>query len=69
MEDNEKDTEQSGGEAAGVLIFLQIRCPVGVAIWCGDVGGYPPGGKGTGVFPRPVGAATDGADAAVEVGR
>ena len=69
LEENVKDPEQGGGEAAGVRIFLQIRHPVGVDFWCGDVGDYPPHGTGPGGIPISGGAATDGADATVEVGR
>ena len=38
LEDNSKDTEQGGGDAVSAWIFLQIRCPFGVDLWCGDVG-------------------------------
>ena len=63
MEENGKYPEQGGDEAAGVRIFLEIRCPVGVDLWCGDMDGYPPHGTGLGGFPRPGGAATDRAAA------
>ena len=68
LEENVKDPEKGGGEAAGVQIFLQIHRPVGVALWCRDVGGYPPHGTCTGGFSRPGGAVTDRADATAEVG-
>ena len=67
MEENDKDPEQEGGEATGVHIFLQIRCPVGFSLQCGDVGGYPPHGTVPEGFPRPGGAATDGVDDMAEV--
>ena len=67
LEDNVKDTEQGGGEAAGIRIFLQSHRPVGVAIICRDVGGHPPHRTGPRGFPRPGGAATDNADATSEV--
>ena len=68
MEENDKDPEKGRGKAAGVRIFLQIRCPVGVALWCVDVGGYPSYGTGPGGVPRPGGVATDEADTTAEVG-
>ena len=34
---------------------------------CGDVGGYPPYGKGPGGFPRSGGTENDGVDATYEV--
>ena len=43
----------------GVRIFLQSRRTVGFALWCRDIGGYPPYGTGPGGFPIPVGAATE----------
>ena len=51
----------------GVRIFFLSHRPVGVALRCGYVGGYPPYGSGPGGFPRPGGASTDGAVAAAEV--
>ena len=68
LEDNAEDIEQGGVKAAGVRIFLQSHCPVGVVLWCGDVGGYPLHGTDPGGFPRPGGAATDGAATTEEVG-
>ena len=44
----------------GVQLFLQIRCPYGVALGNRDVGGYPLYGTGPGRFPRTGGAATGG---------
>ena len=44
------DNEQGGGEAAGVRFFLQSRLKVGVALRCGDGGGYSPHGTGPGGF-------------------
>ena len=67
LEEDEKDTDQGGGKAAGVQIFLQIRRTVGVALWCRDVGVHPLHGTGPGGFPGPGGAAADGAAAIVEV--
>ena len=67
MEDNYEDPEQRGIEAVGVWLFLQIRRSVDVALWCGNVGGYPLHGTGTGGFSRPGGATTDGASATAEV--
>ena len=67
LEENIEDPEQGGGEAAGLRIFLQNRRPVGVALRCGDVGGYPPHGMRPGGFLKPGGAATDWADAMEEV--
>ena len=32
LEDNAKDPEKRGGEAAGIWIYIQIRRPVGVAL-------------------------------------
>ena len=52
LEENYEDPEQGGGEAAGVRIFIQSLRLVGVDFWCGDVGGYPPHGTGTGGFPN-----------------
>ena len=66
MEENDEDPEQGGGEAAGVRLFLQSLRPVDVALRCRDVGGYLPHGMGPGGFPRPGGAATDGAAPAAE---
>ena len=43
----------------GVRIFLQIRSSVGIALLCGDVGGYPLCGTGTRGVPGPGGTATD----------
>ena len=51
-----------GGEATGVCIFLQSHCSVGADLWCGDLGGYPPHGKGTEGFIEPGGAAIDRVD-------
>ena len=48
VEENDEDTHQGGGIAAGVYIFLQICCSVGAALWRGDIGRYPPPGPGTG---------------------
>ena len=67
MAENAKDPEQGGGKAAGVQIFLQIRRPIGVALRCRDVGGYPMHGTGPGEFPRSSGAETDGAASMAEV--
>ena len=39
LDDNFKDYDPGGGKAAGVRIFLQSCCPVGVALWYRDVGG------------------------------
>ena len=69
LEENDEDPEQGGGEAAGVRIFLQSRRPVGVALWCVDMGGYPPRGTGLEGFPRPGGVATDREATMAEVGR
>ena len=60
MEEDDDDTEQVGGEAAGVRLFIQIRHTVSVSLWCGDIGGYPPHRTGRGGVPGPGGAATDG---------
>ena len=69
LEDNDKDTEQGGGKAAGVRIFLQIRRTVLIYHWCRNAGGYPPPGTGPRGFPRPGGAATDRVDRTAEVMR
>ena len=58
MEENDEDTDKGGGEDTGVRIFLQSRCPVGVSLLSGDMGGYPPHGTVPGGFTRPGGAAT-----------
>ena len=49
------------GKVAGVQIFLQSRRSVGVSIWGGDVGCYPPHGTGPRGGSGPGGAETDGA--------
>ena len=67
MEENVEDPEQGGGKAAGVWISLQSCCPIGVDLWCRDVGGYSLNGMVTGGFPIPGGVATDRADATKEV--
>ena len=67
MEENDEDPEQGGSKAAGVRIFLQSRCPVGVSLLSGDMGGYPPHGTVPGGFTRPGGAVTEGASATAEV--
>ena len=46
----------------GVWIFLQSCCSVGVALWGGDMGGYPLHGTGTRGVTGPGGADTGGAD-------
>ena len=67
MEYNGEAPEQVGGEATGIRIFLQSRRPVIVALWCRDVGGYPPHVTGPGGFPIPCGVATDEASDTSEV--
>ena len=69
LEENEKNPEQGGVEAAGPHILRQIRRPVSVALWYGNVGGYPLHGMGHGEFPRLGGAVTDRAAATLEVER
>ena len=68
MEENAGDPKQVEGEAAGVQIFLQSRCPYGVDLGNRDVGGYPLYGTGPGGFPRTGGETTDRVDATAEVG-
>ena len=62
MEEDEEDPYQGGREAAGVCIFLQSRRSVGVALWCGYMGGYPLHGTSPSGVPEPDVAVTDGAD-------
>ena len=50
------------GERPRCPDFLQSLCPVGVALWCRDVDGYPSYGTGPGRFPGLGGAVTDGED-------
>ena len=69
MEEDDEDTDQEGGEAAGVRIFLQSHCPAGVFPQYGDVGGYPLHGTGPGFFLGPGGVATDGATSAAGANR
>ena len=69
MEDYDKYPEHRGSNAAGIRIFLQIRCTVGVSLRCGDVGSYSLHETGPGEFPIPCGAATDGEADTAEVGR
>ena len=69
LEGNDTDTEQGGGKAAGVHIFPRSRRPVGVALWCGAVGGYSPHGTVHGGVPRPGVVAADREAATAEVGR
>ena len=68
MEENVQDPEQGGRKAAGFRIFIQISRPSGVAIWCGDMGGYPLHGTGPGGSPIPGRVVTDGAAVTVEFG-
>ena len=68
MEENDKYPEQGVGEAAGVWLIIQSCRPVGIALRCGGMGGYPPHGTRPGGVSIPGGAATDGAAAKSEVG-
>ena len=38
LEEDDEDPEQVGGKDASVRLFLQIRCTVGVALQCRNVG-------------------------------
>ena len=69
MEEDDKDPEQVGGEAAGVWLFLQSWRKFGVTLWCLFVGGYPTHGTGPGGFLGTGGAATYGEASTVEVGQ
>ena len=64
MNDDDEDPYQGGGEAAGVWIFLQSCCSVGVPLLCGGVGGYSLHGTGHRGVLVPGGAETDGTDPA-----
>ena len=66
MEGDDENSNQGGGDAASVRIFLQSRCTFGVALRCRDEGGYSPHETGPGGFPVPGEAATDGAATATE---
>ena len=68
MAENFKDTYQEGGEAAGVRIFILSCPPIGVALRCRDMGGYPPHETGPEGFPRPGDVATDRVDSTAEDG-
>ena len=46
--------------------FLKSRFPVGVALQCEDMGGYPLHGTGPGGFPVPGGVTADGEAPAAE---
>ena len=61
LEEDYEDPEQVGVKATGVRVFLKSRRTVGVSLWCGYVGGYPPHGTGPGGFLGPGDVATDGA--------
>ena len=69
VEEDDEDPWQGGGDAADVRIFIQNYHEVSVALWCRNVGGYPPHGTCTGGFPGLGGAANDGADPAAADGR
>ena len=55
--ENLEDTEQGRGETTGVRIFIYIHFPIFVALWCRDLGGYPPHGMVHGVVTGPGGEA------------
>ena len=67
VEEDDKHPDQGGGKYSGVRIFLQSCRTVGVALWCVDVGGYPPHSTGPGGFLGPGGGATDKVAPAEEV--
>ena len=48
-------SQQGGGDAAGIRIFLQRRGPFGADFRCRNLGGHPPYGPGTGRVPTQVG--------------
>ena len=50
VEKDDEDPYQGGGKAAGVQIFLQSRCSVGIYLLFGDVGGYHRMGRVLGGF-------------------
>ena len=56
-------------QGRGCTDFIQSRRPVSVALWYGDMGGYPQHGTGTGGFPRTCGMLNDGVASTAEFGR
>ena len=69
LEDNDKDTDQEGRNAAGVPLFLQSRPPLVVALRYRDMSGYPLHGTSPGGLPILGDTTTDRAAATAEVGR
>ena len=60
MKEDGNNTQQGGGGATGVQIFLKICGAGGVALRLGDLGGHPLHGHSPGVVPGSDGAAADG---------
>ena len=69
MEEDDINTQQGGGGAAGVHILFKSRGAGGDDLRIGDLGGHPPHGKCPGGVSGPYGKTADEVAPAAETGR